>query len=139
MATSTGPAVGRPDWCFLIVALPAMIGFGLTLGPYACRKGFPHRFPRSGARFTHSPSEGSSLLPTSYRHRFTPNALRAAKRSIPDRERENILHGVTNLHVGLEIHYPEYPPVPALTLRVLSISQGGSVLLGLPEESVGMS
>lgn len=78
-------------------------------------------------------------MPTSYRHRFTPKALRAAKWSISDHEREGILHGVTNLHVGLDFHYPEDPPVPALTLRVLSISEGGSVLLGLPEESSSTS
>lgn len=78
-------------------------------------------------------------MSTSYRHRFTPKALRAAQWAIPDHEREGILNGVTNLHVGLDFHYPEDPPVPALTLRVLSISEGGSVLLGLPEESTGLS
>lgn len=103
-------------------------------------EGVPASFPSVSQYEVHSfPSEGSSLLPTSYRHRFTPSALRAAKQSIPDHERERILHGVVNLHVGLDVHYPEDPPVPALTLRVLSISQGGSVLLGLPEESIGMS
>ena len=114
-----------------------MLGLSLTLGPYACRKGA--WFLPSGARFTHILSQGRRHLPTSYRLRFTPKALRAAQRSIPDREREGILYGVTNLHVGLDFHYPEDPPVPALTLRVLGISQGGSVLLGLPEESGGNS
>ena len=109
------------------------------IGAVCVPEGVPASCPSVSARFTHFHSEGSPLLPTSYRHRFTPNALRAAKRSIPDHERESILHGVSNLHVGMDFHYPEDPPVPALTLRVLSISQDGSVLLGLPEDSIGMS
>ena len=75
----------------------------------------------------------------SYRPRFTEKALRAAEETLPDHERDAILYGMTDIHVGLAIRYPSDPPVPALELHVLAISEDGSVLLGLPEESTGMS